>query len=715
MSFINKTPYKNSLVYGKDPRRVNGIKENSFINEKGIYNVRAYGAKGDGVSDDTDAIRLALGQAERFLNKNGGDSARVWFPEGIYNYCLRTGDSQYSTPSPAAFVLSENNIELCGAGKNLTTLNFRSINNSNPEKNWATDDNGNGYSKIRRGGGIKTNGTNLSGVILSGILFDGGCPALGDATVGGVNVALGSANNRFYPLGTSLTYDCSGDFIYRSNQSQYLTDNGDLMWFFSGPPELTLGTGKQYYVVETGASGFKLSETSGGAPVSLTNTSGFTGAIIFNAPTEENRPLSFGNTAPSPISTNSTMYYVVQYSGKSFAIADAVSGSPISVDNNLAKFYATTESGWDMTHKAIFTANGVNVHDCAFKNWRGEMIHNGGDEAKTNFIYNTDFSGCDASCISMPSTLMSGCTVIDTYNGIENFVRQNHQVMKVYDSTFTITQNYNNGSNAIAALSLNSAGETEIYGCQFSGYSKSILLSEMAANVDISGNDFKQGRALHISHIHISDYSGDWPNASFNNITVQNNEFRNGANIYTQFGPQGTFSGENNNFKIIGNNFYTGDKIIQEFTWMPASSRTGYIISGNYINCDSDRVVDMATDSPRAIWSNNTTGSNFEKHTRQYWYSQDWDGSTPISMTEISGPITQFNNYANTGGVKLTIESGNYGVWPEGFATQMVNTTSYSFLLVADSGWNTFTGDVVLAQGSPVSLVVDSSGLFGLA
>ena len=54
-----------------------------------VINVKDFGAKGDGVSDDTEAIRLAINYASQNLAENttGGSKPSVYLPSGKYNIC----------------------------------------------------------------------------------------------------------------------------------------------------------------------------------------------------------------------------------------------------------------------------------------------------------------------------------------------------------------------------------------------------------------------------------------------------------------------------------------------------------------------------------------------------------------------------------------------------------------------------------------------------
>src|ERR1019366_10277041 len=53
-------------------------------NDPGIFNVAAYGAKGDGIADDTDAIQNAINAAGNFSKANVSKGGVVVLPTGGY-------------------------------------------------------------------------------------------------------------------------------------------------------------------------------------------------------------------------------------------------------------------------------------------------------------------------------------------------------------------------------------------------------------------------------------------------------------------------------------------------------------------------------------------------------------------------------------------------------------------------------------------------------
>jgi hypothetical protein len=93
-----------------------------------VRNVMDFGAEGDGVHDDTPAIRAAILAVE---NQGGGV---VYMPRGDYNICVQEttrGNNEY------ALMIGESNVTLQGAGRKASRLKLYAPGLANPATNWA--------------------------------------------------------------------------------------------------------------------------------------------------------------------------------------------------------------------------------------------------------------------------------------------------------------------------------------------------------------------------------------------------------------------------------------------------------------------------------------------------------------------------------------------------------------------------------------------------
>lgn len=103
-----------------------------------VYNVKNYGATGNGVTDDTVAIRNALAAAEA---AGGGI---IYLPAGTYNVCPQASDltntEYYANPDYGynlpIFVITTSNIVFIGDGAGATHLEGYSLGMKNPVTNW---------------------------------------------------------------------------------------------------------------------------------------------------------------------------------------------------------------------------------------------------------------------------------------------------------------------------------------------------------------------------------------------------------------------------------------------------------------------------------------------------------------------------------------------------------------------------------------------------
>ena len=153
-----------SSIRFEDKRAIEESAYGEWLDDKlKVFSVKEYpyGARGDGVADDTLAIRQAIADA---LIAGGGI---VFFPPGTYNYCTQ------DVSELAGITLNNpNNIVLRGAGKGLSKLKKRARGNKDPSLYWDVVSN-----KVYRGHGILIKisaNTSCSNVIIEDLEIDGG-------------------------------------------------------------------------------------------------------------------------------------------------------------------------------------------------------------------------------------------------------------------------------------------------------------------------------------------------------------------------------------------------------------------------------------------------------------------------------------------------------------------------------------------------------------
>ena len=156
-----------------------------------VYNVvTGYGAKGDGVADDTRAIRAALAAA--VANKGGV----IYLPTGTYLVCPQPGDpipkpaaATVTTPFGDIFHLTSSNLTFIGDGPAKTIIKGRCFGLTDPLTNWVVTGDPNNYIKIGRFtvfGIFSTTGTGpISNIAFRSLTIDGGAGFTGNFAVGG--------------------------------------------------------------------------------------------------------------------------------------------------------------------------------------------------------------------------------------------------------------------------------------------------------------------------------------------------------------------------------------------------------------------------------------------------------------------------------------------------------------------------------------------------
>jgi parallel beta-helix repeat protein len=146
-----------------------------------VFDVRAYGAKGDGKADDTVAVRSAIAAAV-----DGGQGGIVFFPAGTYAVCPQSDDQPIGLSRPIFTLGGRQNLVFLGAGAGRSILKGYCAGLADPVKNWKVT--GDGYFKISRFGMFYLAGSGgpTTGIQFRSLVIDGNLPYTGNSAVGGI-------------------------------------------------------------------------------------------------------------------------------------------------------------------------------------------------------------------------------------------------------------------------------------------------------------------------------------------------------------------------------------------------------------------------------------------------------------------------------------------------------------------------------------------------
>jgi hypothetical protein len=614
------------------------------------FNVKDFGAIGNGVSDDTDAIRAAIAEAGSWADANSPEIATIYFPEGTYAVAPKETDPRWESNKPAIFDVPASNLHFIGDGPDKSIISCYTIGLNDPNTHWTVIDDGFGYFKIKRGSCFRLPQWQdpRNNLRFEGLRITGNTDGTGDNTVGGTSARHGVVNGLINSYKGKWASDSWISWAY---------SDGTLIRFGKNknqPPEIV--PQKAYYVVNSTGKTFQISETPGGEPVHLSDT----------------------------------------------------------INDSEHRFISTDGNGWNMGHSAMDLGSeafeNLVIENCHLDRWRGEIIHAGGDNPRTVTIRNSVIEHSNASMVSVPSLVMEDTILRHGYNGVENYARKPWHKAEIRRCEFIGSRNNQFGEkNAIAYLGSPDTGAI-IENNTIRDWKYGVLLSEVANNIEITGNDI-----LGVKHAVVLSRLGLYPNdpwSSFDNIHIAKNDFRTytggHAAIFVQLGDI-----SNKNFLIEENVFHPGETdpnsrwslVIQDFGPRSLENREGFIITRNQVHSGAD------FRRTRAIWKDNIRTPLWQWGKRFTWYR---DPSGPIEITFDSNHVWGRNLTDNTEIIDVTLDPSVFDFYPEGYSVELVSTDKKSWRVLADPAWNTFTADVLVEKGNPVWLIVGADGRFSL-
>jgi hypothetical protein len=430
----------------------------AMAQQAGFFNVRDHGAAGDGLNDDTQAIRAAISEAGAYVAANPGQIATIYLPEGTYNVCPQDGEPVWQA---AVFKIESGNLHFLGDGPDLSVISFHHFGMTDPSTNWKTTDGG--YFKIFRANGFSFSMVNsVQNLTFEGLRLTGNAEATGNADVGGAFRDIIHHSGRLYSVnadgmwssGTAVEFSGFSQTLppeLSADKTYYIINNDpvrpslfQLAETVDGPALVLTDTGTHFRVRKAGGSSEANIICSGDKLVhlgrSLTKTSGIgwdNGVRIKLAPAYASLP---------PEVDRHAYFYITERAGYTFKVSTEPGGQSFAMSEGSdgRYFRMLNGDGWDMLHKAVSMNTGdwdnIVVDNCRFDRWRGEIIHGGGEAPGTLTIRNSILEHSNGSAASIPSLVMEDSTVRYVYNGVENYARMPWQKMEIRRCTFIASE-----------------------------------------------------------------------------------------------------------------------------------------------------------------------------------------------------------------------------------------------------------------------------------
>lgn len=545
-----------------------------------VFNVKDFGAVGDLVTDDTVAIREALEKAKEHV-RTKNEEAIVAFPVGKYGVSIQPkSGSTIGFSDSFVFTIDEDNITFLGTGTGSSELVFHTLDGetgqpmADPDEHFTILGNGREYGKVVRGGMFQMGPVDKS----QGLHSIGNVPV--NIKIKGLTIDGGASPTTNTAVGGQVY-----DFKIQSENVFVTAGGSNVPWHL-----------KKYNKVK------------------FASNLGIPSGSVLNK-----------------------YYWVTNISASQFQLTDSIDGEPISLTaaSGVDTYRLLNGIGWDMSHKGFALHGGdldnIKFENTHWKNWRGEIIHAGGDKPRNISFINSTFELTDASMISCGGNiLIDGCTLRNGYNGIENYSRMAWHGTTVINSKFENDPAlYAQPHFGVVYIGLPDA-KCHIENNHFSGWNYGVFLSESAFNVKILNNTFDLGKGSPLHWVRLGMYPNDAQHAGkLNDVLVDGNTFiKSGETpIYLQG------IGEMKNFTISNNRFLNGWRFLgRSFVSGTAKQWENFKFENNYIEAEAGYFPNDGVPIPQYI--NNEVWPKLATN-------QEWPYRLDLYYTQSSGSISR--------------------------------------------------------------------------
>jgi len=392
-----------------------------------------------------------------------------------------------------------------------------------------------------------------------------------------------------------------------------------------------------------------------------------------------------------------------------------------------------TGKGWDVSHKALALGpdrniDNVEVDNCHFDHWAGEVIYAGGSGNGRLAVTNTKIWATNASGISASADLL--CENVEIWDTGHGGVESIHLVTDgtvqngIYrDSTFEPRRTFTKGGRYGLNIMNAPGSKMRVEGCTIRNVKEiGIFLTVAAHDVIIEDNvlencglegSFKYG------YFAVAPGQNYGVAPGLTDIIFRGNTIRHTAK------PQAGFAVASGAFgKVAVDGFVVADntveiaadsggirRFIYDALTHPESTRAGFVVRGNEV---SGKLEAIAEDSgkgsrhaPRPLWQENRFPAVNHANGDNLFYAYHKDQVKDITPMGPTAVVT------DTGGSRHPFTIRKDELYPEGFVLRLrgqFHQSADSVLLEPDGDWNTFAQEVLIGNGDTAVLRKTAGG-----